>query len=75
MTADQVIGLYARFNIDEEVEKDFRNIFNYFSSGEEFISASDLKNGLQRLGTGLKEKEINSIFKELDLNCDGFISF
>jgi hypothetical protein len=35
---DEVIGLVARVGVDEEIERDMRKIFDFFSGGEDYIS-------------------------------------
>lgn len=31
---EEVIGMYGRLSIDEELEMDFRSIFDFFAGGE-----------------------------------------
>ena len=57
------------------METDFRKIFEFFSGGDEYLTAQELEAGLARLGDSMKERDVNQIFIELDLNFNGYISF
>jgi Ca2+-binding EF-hand superfamily protein len=49
--------------VDEETQNEFRKIFNFFDAGKKNkLTAINLKNGLNRLGESIKDKEIDKIF-------------
>lgn len=36
------------------MERELKKVFYFFSGGEEVLTAADLRNGMERLGEGLK---------------------
>jgi Ca2+-binding EF-hand superfamily protein len=70
-----MIGIVARLGVEDEVERELRRVFEFFSGGEDVMTAQDLRSAMERLGESLKEREINQILGDLDLNSDGYIDF
>lgn len=70
-----MIGIVARLSVEDEVERELRRVFEFFSGGEDVMTAQDLRSAMERLGETLKEREINQILTDLDLNSDGYIDF
>ena len=75
LSVEEMIGIVARLGVEDEVEREMRKVFYFFSGGEEVLTAADLRGGMERLGEGLKEREVNQILLEMDLNSDGYIDF
>lgn len=75
LSVEEMIGVVARLGVEDEVERELRKVFYFFSAGEEVLAAADLRSGMERLGEGLKERELNQILQEMDLNSDGYIDF
>jgi hypothetical protein len=46
LTIEEMIGIVARLGVEDEVEREMRKIFYFFSGGEETLTAQDLKTGM-----------------------------
>ena len=75
LTIEEMIGIVARLGVEDEVERELRRVFQFFSAGEDFLTAQDMRTALERLGENLKQREINQILVDMDLNSNGYIDF
>ena len=59
-----------------DTEEGIRKAFKFYDKdGSGFISASEMKEAMERLGEKRSDQEIEKIFKGTDLNADGKVSF
>lgn len=66
----------GRHGIDEETEGEFKKVFEYFDTkNRNKLTAMDLKEGFVKLGENVRDRDVDKIFLELDLDADGAIDF
>ncbi len=46
LSKNQMIGLYARLGVEDEVERQLKKIFDFFSGGDDYLTAQDMKSAL-----------------------------
>jgi Ca2+-binding EF-hand superfamily protein len=72
----EFIALVGRYAVDEETQHEINKVFEYFDAKKRNkLTAIDMKEGFSKLGETVKDKDIDRIFLELDLDADGAIDF
>ena len=73
---NEFLELYARKMKEPDTEEDLIEAFKTFDKdGSGVISANKLKHIMVVLGGKLTEEEVDEMFKEADIDKDGFINY
>ena len=67
---------YFQFEGDDEKHEELRQAFKIFDkNGDSFISRSELKSAMKKMGERMSDREIDGLIRQADLDKDGRVNY